>query len=255
MPITPIASGRTRFARDIVAEFYMPARPSQKAIIVCDGCPTVPSKRKVGEFLARKGFWVFHPRYRGSWESSGKFLARSPHEDVLLVADGIRKGFTNIYDDTEYFLDITEIIVIGSSFGGAAALLASCDPRITKAVALSPVIDWRVKSKGEPFLYFVRMIREAFGDAYRIAPKGFEKLESGNFFNPILEAKAMDQKKLFVVHALDDKIVSIAPLRQLAKAIHLKPHVFKEGGHFSTSFIMEREVWKEVNVFIKNVKN
>jgi len=252
MQTKPIEGGRTRFGRDIVAEFWMPTKPSQKAIILCDGCPTVPSKRKVGEFLARKGFWVFHPRYRGSWESGGKFLQKSPHEDVLLVADAINKGFVNIYDDTQYLLDITEIVVVGSSFGGAAALLASCDPRIAKTVALSPMVDWRAKSKGESFEYFVRTIHEAFGEGYRLDPKGFEKLESGKFFNPALETRSMDPKKLFVVHTLDDKVIPIAPLRRFAKAIRLRPLILKTGGHFSTGAIMDREIWKAVSTFLKN---
>ena len=158
--IIPIQSGRTRFAQDIVAEFWMPRKPSHKAIILCDGCPTMPSKRKVGEFFARKGYWVFHPRYRGSWESGGKFLAKSPDDDILLVAKGLNAGFRNVFDNIEYLLDIHEIVVVGASFGGAAAILSLKSPLITKAIALSPLIDWRAKSKAEPFPYFVHMVTE-----------------------------------------------------------------------------------------------
>jgi esterase/lipase len=249
---TPIYSGRTRFAQDIVAEFWMPKKPSHKAIILCDGCPSVPSKRKVGEFFARKGYWVFHPRYRGSWESGGKFLEESPDEDVLLVAEGLNAGFINIYDNVEYLLDITEIVVVGASFGGAAAILSLKYPLITKAIALSPVIDWRVKSKGEPFPYFVHTVEQGFGEGYRVHKDAWKRLKSGKFYNPINEAKLIDPKRLFVVHAMDDDVVPVAPLRTFVKLTKVKPLFLKTGGHFSASEVTDKEVWKKIKVFLRS---
>jgi hypothetical protein len=71
--------------RDIVTEFLPPARTGkrQRAIILCDGMPSIPRKQPLAEFLSAKGYWVFYPRYRGAWESGGEFLARSPHLDIL----------------------------------------------------------------------------------------------------------------------------------------------------------------------------
>src|SRR5947209_12633233 len=37
-----------------------------------------------------------------------------------------------------------EIFVIGGSFSGAAAILASLDPRVTKVIANCPVVDWSI---------------------------------------------------------------------------------------------------------------
>ena len=69
---------RTRFKHQIVAEFLPPTRPrkKQKVIILCDGMPSMPRKQALMEFLAAKGYWVFYPRYRGSWESGGQFLRK-----------------------------------------------------------------------------------------------------------------------------------------------------------------------------------
>jgi hypothetical protein len=73
---------RTRFRQQIVAEFLPPKRQGrkQRVIILCDGMPSIPRKQLLSEFLAVKGFWVIYPRYRGTWESDGQFLERSPHE-------------------------------------------------------------------------------------------------------------------------------------------------------------------------------
>src|SRR3989344_5961071 len=61
----------TFFKKEIFAEFMVPLRPSQKVVLICSGVPGVPTKRSLMEFFARKGYWAFHIRYRGSWESKG----------------------------------------------------------------------------------------------------------------------------------------------------------------------------------------
>ena len=51
---------RTRFKKEIVAEFLPPTRPrkNQKLIILCDGMPSIPRKQALSDFFAGKGFWV-----------------------------------------------------------------------------------------------------------------------------------------------------------------------------------------------------
>src|SRR5664279_2824021 len=89
---------RTRFKHDIVAEFLPPARVgrTQRAIILCDGMPSIPRKQPLAEFLSSKGYWVFYPRYRGAWESGGEFLERSPHLDILDVIGGLGREFREL---------------------------------------------------------------------------------------------------------------------------------------------------------------
>src|SRR5258706_2603895 len=74
---------RTRFKKEIVAEFLPPtrARKKQKVIIICDGMPSIPRKQALASFLSRKGYWVIYPRYRGAWESGGEILDKSSHQD------------------------------------------------------------------------------------------------------------------------------------------------------------------------------
>ena len=89
---------RARFAWDIVTEFLPPARMGrrQRVIVLCDGMPSIPRKQPLAEFLAAKGYWVFYPRYRGAWESGGKFLEQSPHEDILAVIGGLGRDFREV---------------------------------------------------------------------------------------------------------------------------------------------------------------
>src|SRR5437868_13149385 len=106
---------RTRFKKDILAEFLPAARPAKKhrVIILCDGMPSIPRKQDLAEFLANKGYWVFYPRYRGAWESGGKFLERSPHEDILEVVDALSKDIVEIAHGKRFRVNACEIFVIG----------------------------------------------------------------------------------------------------------------------------------------------
>ena len=252
---TPIYTGRTKFAEEIVAEFWMPQKPSAKAFIILDGCPAVPSKHTLGEFLARKGYWVFHPRYRGSWESGGEFLQFSPDEDVQLVALGLSGGFTNIWDGMTYYLDIKEINVIGASFGGAAALLASRYPEINKVIAVSPVTDHKAQdtTKGaESNAEFLRQIRDGFGGAYRTNNKNYKKLLSGKFFNPIRHAKEIDGAQVFIIHAKDDDVIPLRLTKVFAKEIGVRPVILDKGGHLSSRIITTTLIWKKIHLFLKS---
>src|SRR5579862_6424951 len=89
---------RTRFAREIVCEFLPPSRKvtRRRVIVLSDGMPSIPRKQGLAEFLAKKGYWVFYPRYRGAWENGGEFLARSPHEDILDVIGGLGREFREV---------------------------------------------------------------------------------------------------------------------------------------------------------------
>jgi dipeptidyl aminopeptidase/acylaminoacyl peptidase len=171
---------RARFKRDIVTEFLPPARSgkTQKAIILCDGVPSIPRKQPLAEFLSGKGYWVFYPRYRGAWESGGEFLEKSPHEDILDVIGGLSKRFRELAFGQRFRLLVDEVFVIGGSFGGAAAILSSLDPRVKKAIANCPVVDWailpREEKKETSNASYSAYIREAFGTGYRLSP---EKLE------------------------------------------------------------------------------
>src|SRR5215472_7713266 len=137
---------RTRFKHQIVTEFLPAARAGrkQKVILLCDGMPGIPRKQKLAEFLAGKGYWVFYPRWRGAWESGGQFLEKSPEQDLRDVMDALPKGVTEVAFGQRFSVSPEEIFVIGGSFGGTAAILASLDPRVKKVIANCPVVDWSI---------------------------------------------------------------------------------------------------------------
>jgi alpha-beta hydrolase superfamily lysophospholipase len=134
---------RTRFKKEIVAEFLPPARPrkTQRVILLCDGMPSVPRKQPLAQFLSQKGYWVFYPRWRGAWESGGQLLEQPPQQDISDIIDELPRGVRETAFGQKFQLTPDEIFVIGGSFGGAAAILSSLDPRVKKVVANCPVVD------------------------------------------------------------------------------------------------------------------
>jgi dipeptidyl aminopeptidase/acylaminoacyl peptidase len=213
--------------------------------------PSYPGKSAVPEFLSKKGYWVFIPRYRGTWESGGSFLKISPHRDVLDIIDQLPRGFKDLWSGKDYKIVRPEIYLIGSSFGGPAVMLASRDPRVRKAIALSPVTDWRTSSKTESVQKLIASTQAMFGNAYRGAKKDWSKLRSGAFYNPAHEATSIDGKKLLIIHAKDDMVVQVKTSIAFAHATGARLILLPRGGHFGTSDTMRPKFWNMIRHFLK----
>lgn len=225
---------RTRFKKEIIAEFLPPVRPSKKVLILLGGMPGVPRHRELVDFFAKKGYWTFYPRYRGTWESGGRFLKKSPENDVIDILDELPRGFRDLWSGRKYRVRAKKIFLIGGSFGGPAAILASRDPRVTKAVALTPVVDWREEEKSpeEPMSRLGSYLRKAFGSAYRFSSKDWQRLSRGLFYNPINHLHEFDSKKLLIIYTADDKLVLPGPTKKFVKAVGCKSLFLSRGGHF-----------------------
>jgi len=222
---------RTRFKKEILAEFMTPAKRSNKVVILLDGLPSVPAKRPALEAWSRRGYWVFHMRYRGTWESGGMFLKRSAENDLRDVIDGLTRGFTELWGNKKFKIKRPEVYLLGTSFGGCTALLGSHDPRVKKVFALSPVVEWRAESKIEPLDVLAKFVEKAFGTVYRVRPEDWKKLMTGKFMNPATDPRPYDGKKIFIVHAKDDLVVPFKPTAAFAERIGAKFLPLARGGH------------------------
>jgi dipeptidyl aminopeptidase/acylaminoacyl peptidase len=158
-----------------------------------------------------------------------------------------------LWDGKKFKLKPDEIFVIGTSFGGPAAILASRDARVKKIVAISPVVDWRALNKDGSVDAEARFVCEAFGNGYRTDPHGYAKLKKGKFYSPAYCANEIDGAKLFIVHAKDDEVVRYREVAQFAAAKKKQGAVFvslKKGGHLSSRTTVEK-YWKRIAKFFK----
>jgi hypothetical protein len=216
---------RTRFRQQIVAEFLPPSRPrkAQKLIILCDGMPSIPRKQSLLEFLAANGFWVIYPRYRGAWESGGRFLEKSPHEDVLDIIDDLPK-------------EIEEI-----AFG--------------RRFRLSPdqVFD-RAEKVETSRKNYAEYIREAFGNGYRLSDANWEKLRSGTFYNPWHHRSEITPSKVMLFHAKDDPHVPYQGSQRFAELTGVTLKSLNSGGHVSTDYVT-RKYWPQIKNFFDSARS
>jgi pimeloyl-ACP methyl ester carboxylesterase len=248
---------RTRFKNEIVAEFLPPARSrkKQRVILLCDGMPSVPRKQPLVQFLSQKGYWVFYPRWRGAWESDGQFLERPPQQDLSDVIDELPKGVREIAFGEKFKLSPDEIFVIGGSFGGAASILASLDPRVKKVVANCPVVDWnnlpREQKKETSNKSYPAYIRSAFGNGYRLSEKNWNKLRSGDFYNPAQHVKELTPSKILIFHAKDDPYIPWRSVSGFAASVGIRLHLLARGGHLKTEHIL-RTYWPQIKRFFES---
>lgn len=250
---------RTRFKKEIVAQFLPPARAQkkQRVIILCDGMPSIPRKQPLAEFLSRKGYWIVYPRYRGTWESDGVFLEKSPHKDILDIIDELPKGLKDYAFGKKFRLSPDEVFVIGGSFGGPSAILSSLDARVKKVIANCPLVDWSILPQAKKVetsnRNYAAYIREAFGHGYRLSDKNWNKLRTGKFYNPTYHVDEINPSKIMMFHAKDDPVVPWRSVSKFAKRTGVKLNLLSRGGHLRTEPIV-RKYWPQINKFFKSSK-
>jgi pimeloyl-ACP methyl ester carboxylesterase len=216
--------------------------------------PSIPRKQPLAEFLSAKGYWVFYPRYRGAWESGGEFLERSPHMDILDVVGGLAREFRELAFGRRFRLCADEVFVIGGSFGGAAAILSSLDPRVKRVVANCPVVDWgilpREQKKETSNPSYAAYLRAAFGEGYRLSERNWKKLLDGKFYNPMYRAAEVDATKVMMFHAQDDPYVPYRSVQKFARVTGARLKLLRRGGHLSTDLIV-RKYWARIREFFE----
>ncbi|MGE5392578.1 MAG: alpha/beta hydrolase family protein [Candidatus Saccharibacteria bacterium] len=240
---------RTSFG-EIIAEFYPPVRHTRRVIVLCGGMPGYPRRTELMKMLALKGFWVFNPRYRGTWESGGLMFRKPVEKDITDILDALPKGFTDLWSGKVFRLRPSQIALWGSSFGGAAVLLAGIDRRVNKVIAVSPLVDWLDDSDDKPLDKFIPYLKKAFGLGYRIDRKGWDRIRSGKFMSPVRQAKKMDGRKVLIIHAKDDRTCPYRSTEKFARLIGAKLVTYKKGGH-GLSYTGTVNLKRIINRFLK----
>ncbi|MDP2630758.1 MAG: prolyl oligopeptidase family serine peptidase [Candidatus Uhrbacteria bacterium] len=250
-PAYPI---RTRFARDIVAEVLFPERQTGKVAIIAIGAPSTPYKKETLKFLASHGYVVIFPRYRGTWESAGNFLEKSPAQDIRdIITELVTKR--SVYDvatKEKHTIRISAIHLFGGSFGGPAVLLNTHFPIVKKIITLSPVLDWSAEGEDEPFDFFTRFCLEGYGGAFRAKHlKDWQKLIKTDFYNPIAHTASIDGKKVFIIHSKDDTNVPYDPVIPFAAKTGATYYLKPKGGHRGFAYLPHKFYWKKIEKFLK----
>jgi predicted alpha/beta hydrolase family esterase len=115
-------------------------------------------------------------------------------------------------------------------------------------------VDWSILSRAlrietaNPS--YVAYIREAFGNGYRLSEKNWNKLYSGNFFNPIHHAGDINPSKIVMFHAKDDPAVPWRTVEKFARKTGVRLKLLSRGGHLKTEFVVQK-YWPEIKRFFE----
>ena len=248
---------RTRVGRDIVAEFAVPPtkklRKSNRVAILAGGMPSKSSKASFMEYLAREGFWVIFPQYRGTWESDGEFLKKEPTDDILFVMNHLKKPLVSLWEEKKYTLPPNpEFYIFAGSFGGPAGILLSKDPRVNAVIAVAPVVDWSIMhtSKAEPIDLLYGVVKQAYGKGYRMKKRNWDKLGKTSFYDPTKQLDKIVGAKILIFHSKDDESVPYASVKRFAKKVGATFYLQTRGGHIGMAEIIRPLHWRRVKKFL-----
>lgn len=242
--------------KGILSEFaFLEDSKPNHAIILCEGLPTVPKRQETIEYLAKQGFLVFYPRFRGTWESDGEFLVQKPVDDIRDIIELIKSGnVQELFNLKTFSFDIQRISVLGASFGGAIALTSSSLPDVHKVVALSPVVDFKLfntKYPEQDLKQVGEFMLRAFTNGYRFTAQNWVRLLNGEIINPTESLNQGGTEKVLIIQCVDDSTVNHISVGEFAKQFNINYKLLQIGGHFSFSKV-SKELWSELEKWIND---
>src|SRR3989338_512707 len=80
----------------IFFEFVLQDRNAD-VVIILPGFPGRNDYNEIIEVFFERGYHVFVPRYRGSYQSSGTFLSKSPVHDLEHLTSFVKRAYKNCY--------------------------------------------------------------------------------------------------------------------------------------------------------------
>ncbi len=225
----------------VQASLFFEGAPGPRFLVSLSGMPPGAPLSKhhpaVVEAVSR-GWSVLVPSYPGTYDSSGTFSPRQALRMVRRCVAFCEGGTgTELWGDTDVSWRCREVALLGTSFGGALALVATARLHIQRVLAISPVVDWKMEL-GEDDAELKRIMRRAFPKTMRPG----DDWDEWGVVNPADEVKALHHATIFVVAARDDTVVPIAHSEWLAKQVQVSLTRVPEGGHIGPSHVPSR-VW------------
>ncbi|MDP3881712.1 MAG: alpha/beta fold hydrolase [Nanoarchaeota archaeon] len=239
----------------IFFEFVLQDRLAD-AVIILPGFPGRNDYNELVELFFDRGYHVFVPRYRGSYQSSGTFLSKNPVDDLIMFSKNLDKGFAkSLWDMKKQSFKINKKILIAGSFGGSIACgLAAKQSDFSYIVLASPVWDFTNHNKdgGEQDLkHLTTFCERAYRNCYRINFKDLQtKMAKFKELSPEYYISALMNLPILVFHDPNDKIVSFNHTKEMLPKLNKVTYIEHYLGHGLTDDLINA-FWKEVDKFIK----
>jgi pimeloyl-ACP methyl ester carboxylesterase len=240
---------------DIFCEFIVQNKIADTIILL----PGFPSSNKMDsemKFLYNKGYNVFFPRFKGSFQSKGFFLENNPVEELKIFTDKLKKEkIINLWNMEEVSFKINNLILFGQSFSGAISCgLVAVVNDFNKLVLFSPVWDFeKHNSSGEEqdLNHLISFVKRAYKNLYRIK---FDNLvQKMSKFKEVHDSLYIKEIKIpiLVLNDPNDKTVSIEHSKNLGRKLKNLKILEHNLGHGFNLKILEN-CWGEIEKYLKN---
>lgn len=238
----------------IFFEFVLQDRTAD-AVIILPGFPGRNDYNDLIRVFFERGYHVFVPRYRGSYQSSGSFLSKNPVDDLILFTKNLDKGFAkSLWDNKKQGFKINKKIIVASGFSGPIACgLAAKHPEFSHLILASPIWDYQKHNTlgdEQDLQQFTDFAKRAYKNCYRIPfadilkKLGKFKELSPDYYIPKLGLP------ILVMHDPNDKIVSFRHTKDMLNKLKKPTYIEHYLGHGLTDSLVNA-FWKEIDKFIK----
>jgi esterase/lipase len=239
----------------IFFEFVLQDRTADAIIIL----PGFPGRNDFGELIELfydRGYHVFVPRYRGSYQSSGSFLSKSPVDDIIMFARNLDKSFAkDLWDMKKKIFKINKKIIIASSFGGAIACgLIAKYPSFSHLILAAPIWDFAKHNENndeQDLRHMAEFVKRAYKNCYRLNFNDIiKKLSKFKELSPEYYYPKLKDFPVLVFHDPNDKIVAFRHTKEMLPALNKATYIEHYLGHGLNASLLNA-FWKETDKFIK----
>lgn len=239
----------------IFFEFILQDRMAD-AVIILPGFPGRNDYNEIIEVFFDRGYHVFVPRYRGSYQSSGTFLSKNPVDDLIMFCKNLDRGWAKgLWDMKKHEFKINKKIIVTGSFGGPIACgLVAKRAGFSHIVLASPIWDFAAHNKNgdeQDLKHVTEFASRAYKNCYRIKFKSLqERMSKFKELSPEYYISALMNVPILVFHDPNDKIVSFKHTKEMIPKLNKATYIEHYLGHGLSDHLINA-FWKEVDKFIK----
>lgn len=245
------------YYKDIFFEF-LTHDSAKDSIILLSGFPSSNNYKEEMNFLFKKGYNVFYPRYKGNYQSNGLFLNQNIAKEINYFVNELKKGKAkSLWDMKIKKFNSKKIIIFSGSFGGAIACgVSALNKDVSKLVLFAPVWDFNNYSKlnnSQNLEELTSFVKRAYKNLYRIKFTNFSKAISKSkecFSETYLKKFKENKTKILVFHDPKDSTVSINHTLEMKNKYPFQLIKHSQGHSWNVNLINKN--WKKIRKFIEN---
>jgi esterase/lipase len=226
------------------------------AIVILPGFPGKDDFRELIGIFFDRGYHVFVPKYKGSYQSLGTFLSKNPVDDLVAFTEHLERGeVKSLWDNEKMSFIINKKIVAAWGFSASIALgLAAKSVKYSHIILASPIWDFsKHNEKGDEYdlVKITEFVRRAYKNCYRFKFKDInKKLSKFSEIKPEYYVQTLAEFPILVFHDPNDNRVAFSHTKEILPLFSNITYIEHYLGHGLNDYLISA-FWKEIDKFVK----